>query len=148
MAVEDDLFVATLRANRELRLLDLSVVLKENDTEFESLDMAIHMLFLAGSHSYAVSRAIALAAANHGFDGLIYPSYLSLVRLGVQPFETTFGISVRRLSAAYARSQVIENLAVFRRPIAGKFVEVVCINRLVLKQVGYDLLFGPVLPGP
>jgi hypothetical protein len=37
---------------RSLRFLDLSVVLiEEHVTEFESLDMAIHMLFLAGKHS-------------------------------------------------------------------------------------------------
>jgi RES domain len=148
VTVEDNLFVATLRTTRELHLLDLSEVLQENVTEFESLDMAIHMLFLAGTHSYAVSRAIASEAANRGFDGLIYPSYFSLVRLGVRPFETAYGISLRRMNAAYAKSNIIENLGIFRRPIDEGLAQVVCINRLVLKQIGYDLLFGPVLPEP
>ena len=59
VASEDDIYVATLKTQQELRLLDLTYVLEENCTEFESLDMAIHMLFLAKSHSYEISRAIA-----------------------------------------------------------------------------------------
>jgi hypothetical protein len=58
---EDDMYVATLKPARDLRLLDLTAVLKEDVTEFESLDMAIHMLFLAKSHSYEISRDIATA---------------------------------------------------------------------------------------
>jgi hypothetical protein len=72
-----------MRPTRDLKLLDLSGVLKEDVTEFESLDMAIHMLFLAGGHSYSISRAIAADAHHRGYDGIIYPSYFSLVRLGV-----------------------------------------------------------------
>lgn len=73
---EDELYVATLRPQRPLRLLNLSVLLKEeNVTEFESLDMAIHMLFLAARHSYRITRTIAAAARTAGFDGLVYPSY-------------------------------------------------------------------------
>jgi len=32
----------------------------EGATEFESLDMAVHMLFLAGTHCYPTIRRIAL----------------------------------------------------------------------------------------
>ena len=74
---EDDIYVATLKPQRDMRLLDLTHVLREDVTEFESLDMAIHMLFLARSHSYEISRAISLAAKDAGFDGLIYPSFRS-----------------------------------------------------------------------
>ena len=50
VAAEDETFVATLGPTRDLRLLDLTEVLPEKDvTEFESLDMAVHMVFLAGS---------------------------------------------------------------------------------------------------
>ncbi len=96
VTIEDDLFVATLETARDLRLLDLTEVIREECTEFESLDMTVHMLFLAGSHSYAMSRDIASAARDAGFDGLIYPSYFSLVRTGTIPFETAYGLSVRR----------------------------------------------------
>jgi len=59
VSAEDELFFATLAPNRKLKLLDLTALLaKENETEFESLDMAVHMLFLAGDHSYQIAAAI------------------------------------------------------------------------------------------
>lgn len=149
-AVGDDLYVATLAPTRPLKLLDLSHLLaEENCTEFESLDMAIHMLFLAGSHSYDISRAIAEAAAARGFDGLIYPSYFSLVRTGAMPFETSFGISLRRFpgAAEYERTKIISNLALFGRPIAAGSIMVVGVNRLVITRVGYGISLGPVVAG-
>jgi len=79
VTAEDDLFLATLLPTRDLRLLDLTELLyEENVTEFTSLDMAVHMLFLAGKHSYGISREIALAGHVAGYDGLVYPSYFSL----------------------------------------------------------------------
>jgi len=54
---EDELFVATLAPTRTLTFLDLTEVLQEDGvTEFESLDLAIHMLFLAG----LISRSLDL----------------------------------------------------------------------------------------
>lgn len=141
----DELYVATLQATRQLQLLDLTAILQEDCTEFESLDMAMHMLFLAQSHSYEISRAIAAAAKANGFDGLIYPSYFSLVRTGGIPFETTYGISLRRMAAAatYERSKIISNLAVFGYPVARGDVAVTCINRLVISRVAYGISLGP-----
>jgi len=72
VTAEDELFVATLAPTRKLKVLDFAELLwEENATEFDSLDTAIHMLFLAGSHSYDISRAISLSAHDAGFDGLI-----------------------------------------------------------------------------
>lgn len=146
-AVEDDIYVATLRTQRDLRLLDLTHVLEEESTEFESLDMAIHMLFLARSHSYEISRAIALAARNAGFDGVIYPSFFSLIRTGGHPFETAYGLSLRRYHPRrneYAEAFTIRNFAIFGRPLESGLVRTECINRLILTQVGYQGHFGPV----
>jgi hypothetical protein len=57
VASEDQLYVATLVPRKTLKLLNLAEALEERDaTEFESLDMALHMLFLAGNHSYEISR--------------------------------------------------------------------------------------------
>ncbi|WP_427184836.1 RES family NAD+ phosphorylase [Bordetella bronchialis] len=145
--VEDDIYVATLKTQRDMRLLDLTHVLKEDVTEFESLDMAIHMLFLARSHSYGISRAIALAAKHSGFDGLIYPSFFSLIRTGGHPLETAYGLSLRRHHPEperYAQAFTIPNFALFGRPLEELSVRVHCINRLVLTQVGYSGHFGPV----
>lgn len=148
VTVEDDLYVSTLTPTRKLKCLDLSVLLREDQhvTEFESLDMAVHMLFLAGKHSYRIARAIAVAAYNSGFDGLVYPSYFSLLRLGVMPFQTVYGISHRRIPQFQEseETQAIPNLAIFGRPIEERKISVQCINRLILNRVGYDFHFGPV----
>ena len=144
---EDEIFMATLRPTRELRVLDLSCLLEEDVTEFESLDLAVHMLFLARNHAYEHSRAIARAALEAGFDGVCYPSYYSLLRIGAMPFETVYGISVRKLPGAKAREKwkTIPNIALFGRPVEEGKVCVACINRLVLRRVSYQLEFGPAI---
>jgi hypothetical protein len=58
------------------------------------------MLFLAGPHSYEITRLIAHGARAAGYDGVIYPSYFSLLRTGGMPFETDYGISLRRFPQA------------------------------------------------
>ncbi len=146
-STDDDIYVATLEPKRNLRLLDLTHLLEEDASEFESLDMAIHMLFLSRSHSYGISRAIASAANGAGFDGIIYPSFFSLIRTGGHPFETTYGLSLRRHHPErkkYAEAYTIQNFALFGRPLENDLVSVKCINRLVLTQVGYKGHFGPV----
>ncbi len=147
VTAEDDVFVATLSPTKTLRLLDLSVLLKEGKevTEFESLDLTVHMLFLAGRHSYRLTRAIAEAARMAGFDGLVYPSYFSLLRLGQMPFPTVYGISHRRIEQLHEHEQAktIPNLALFGRPVAAGSVAVKCIDRLVLSKVAYEYHFGP-----
>ena len=71
VTAEDELYLATLAPARNLQLLDLTELLSEERvTEFESLDMAIHMLFLAGTHAYEITREIARAAHAAGYDGL------------------------------------------------------------------------------
>jgi len=51
VTVDDKLFLATLYPTRDLKLLDLTEIIDEDVTKFESLDMAVHMLFSAGGHS-------------------------------------------------------------------------------------------------
>lgn len=146
VTAEDDLFVATMVPTKSLRLLDLSVLLKEeNVTEFESLDITIHMIFLAGKHSYKITRAIADAIRGAGFDGIVYPSYFSLLRIGQMSFQTTYGISHRRIPQYQDHEQAksIPNLALLGRPVAAESVSVSCINRLIISRVGYDFHFGP-----
>lgn len=146
---EDDLYVATLAPTVPLRLINLAVVLRDGVVpinEFKSLDMAIHMLFLAGPHSYDITRQISLAAHTAGFDGLIYPSYFSLLRIGAPPLETSYGISHRRFPAAqkHEESKAIPNIAIFGHPIKEGKISVRCINRLILNRVEYGFHFGPV----
>lgn len=144
--VEDNLFVAKLLPKEKLKVLDLSVLLEEDGvTEFESIDIAIHFLFLAGRHSYNICRQIALKAKENGLDGIIYPSYFSYIRTGAFPFETIYGISIRRIPQLidYAQSHSIPNLALFGRPIKESKVIVECINKVVINKISYNITFGP-----
>lgn len=143
---EDELFVATMAPRQPMRLLDLSVVLaEERVTEFESLDMAVHLLFLASKHSYPITRDIAKSASAGGFDGVLYPSYFSLLRLGVEPFPTAYGLSHRRFPQLRPQqaARTAQNIAIFGRPVTQGLVAIQCINRLMLRRVGYDFHFGP-----
>lgn len=143
---DDDLFVGKLVPAQKLKLLDLSVlILEENTTEFESLDMAIHFLFLAGKHAYGICRKIARKAYEYGYDGLIYPSYFSCVRMGIVPFDTVYGLSIRVIPQLqeYAQSQSVPNVALFGRPVREGKVTVDCINKVRINSVRYDLSFGP-----
>jgi hypothetical protein len=148
VTADDEVYIATLVPQKRLRLLNLAEALWEEQhvTEFESLDMAVHMLFLAGRHSYEISRDIATAAQKCGFDGLVYPSYFTLLRTGATPFETTFGLSHRRIPGGreHARKNTISNLALFGRPLTEGSVTVRCINRVSLNKVDYKLHFGPI----
>ncbi len=148
VTAEDELYVATLAANDTLRLLDLSVILEEQPpvTEFESLDMAVHMLFLAGKHAYDITREIATAASARGFSGLVFPSYFTYLRRGNMPFQTVFGISHRRIPQfrAYEQTRPVQNLAIFGRPLRDRLVSARSIDRVILRSIGYDIHFGPV----
>ena len=61
------------------------------------------------------------------------------------PFETVYGISVRGFPTYKQRvkSQIIQNIALFGRPINEGIVSIICINRLILNKVIYDYHFGP-----
>jgi hypothetical protein len=146
--VDDDTYVATLVPTRSLSLLNLSHVLQEDTrvSEFESLDLAVHMLFLAGGHSYEISRQVAFAAKESNFDGIIYPSYFSLLRTGARAFDTILGMSVRRIEQlkAYASDQMIANLAIFGRPINEGALRVASVNKVIMQRAVYGLTFGPV----
>ena len=149
VTAEDDLFVATLRPVRDLELLDVAALLDEPQevTEFESLDLAVNMLFLAGEHSYPIARELSRAARSAGFDGLVYPSYFSMLRNGVKPIETTYGISHRRIPQyrEFEEAKASANFAIFGRPIQEGLIDVCCINRVVLSTVFYSIHFGPVM---
>ena len=146
VTVEDALFLATLRPARELKLLNLVSFPDESLSHpCEDLDHAMVMLFLAGPHAYPLSRAIACAARDAGYDGLVYPSFFSMLRNGVQPFESCFGLSnrsnpeLRPVEAA----KMIPNLAIFGYPIQEGILTVSCINRVILRQANYSIHFGP-----
>lgn len=145
VTVEDEIYVATIKPSKNLKLLDLTELIEEKCTEFESLDLAVQMLFLAGKHSYEISKNMSLKVKEYGFDGIVYPSFFSLVRTGRVPFPTVYGISNRKIPEYrdFEKSDTIQNIALFGRPIKDKTVQVVNINKLCLNRIIYDYQFGP-----
>lgn len=122
VVIPDECFVATLRSARPLRLLDLTQPPDdESQTPFDSLDIAMRYLFAAEGRAYEAARAIASQAHAEGYDGLIYPSYFSLVK-----------------------EDSVPNLAVFGYPIATGDVVIKCINRGHLSSASYSLTMGPI----
>lgn len=146
VTVEDELFMASLEPCKSLKMLDLTELLEEEGSEFESLDLAVHMLFHAGQHSYEISRDISNYVRRAGYDGIIYPSYFSTIRIGNTPFDTFHGISIRKLPTyqTMVKNLVVPNIAIFGKPIEEGKVKVNCINRVVLNKVTYDFQYGPV----
>ena len=145
---EDELFLATLRPTRNLKLLNLAMFLNEADAHpTESLDHAVSMLFLAGEHAYPVTRAISLAARQVGYDGLVYPSFFSMLRNGMKPFETVLGLSRRTVPQLRKEeeSRFVPNIGIFGRPVEEGLVDVSSINRVLLQRVTYSVHFGPIL---
>lgn len=122
VSIPDVCFVASIRTLGSLRMLDLTAEPTEPfQTEFESLNLAMRFLFTAESQSYEITRAIARFARKKGFDGIYYPSYFSLVK-----------------------SERVPNIALFGFPIRDRKVEVICINRAMLKSSSYELTLGPI----
>ena len=146
VTVEDALFLATHRPVRELKLLNLVSFSDEpSSPPCEDLDHATVMLFLAEPHAYPISRAIACAARDAGYDGLVYPSFFSMLRNGVQPFESYSGLSNRSISELrpMEAAKMIPNLAIFGRPIQEGMLTVTCINRVIFRKATYSIHFGP-----
>ena len=142
--VEDNIYVATLKVNKDLRLLDLTAYFDEECTEFESVRLAVHHLFLASSHSYRISRQLANAIRDKGYDGVIYPSYFSHIRNGNDPFVDNYlGLSYFVYNKHYADIYQVRNYAIFGFPIQDGKLEVVSINHVRIKQVKYDMILCP-----
>lgn len=115
-------FVAHLHPTRSLRLLDMRAeIMNDGPTQFESKKLAIHYLFSASSVSYEITRAIAAAAAEIGYDGVIYPSYFSSWK-----------------------PEKIYNIAIFGRPIRDGRLNVKGVNRAFIRQASYEYTLGPL----
>lgn len=123
VTVADELFVALLRPIKTLKLLDLTENIDDGaETAFESLSLAIRMLFCAEKHSYNASSNIALYAKEVGFNGILYPSYFNQVK-----------------------NKAVFNVALFGHPIKENLVKIECINRLRLNEISYGASFGPII---
>lgn len=119
----DELFIAKLCPVRQLKCLDLSADGPPWIDAFESLDIALSFLFRAGEHSYPLLTRIAKAARAQHLDGIIFPSYYNQLK----------------------RTNEIQNIALFGRPLHEGKLRVECINRIMLSEATYEYEFGPVL---
>lgn len=82
VAIDDEIYIATLNPTKELKFLDFCRIkaAKNEPTPFEQLGLAISQIFLAGTQSYRITQAFSKYAFEHGYDGVIYPSYFNSVR--------------------------------------------------------------------
>ena len=147
---EDELYFATLVLNQDLKFLDLTHRIKElpETTEFESMNLAIDILFRTGKSLYPITQIIALAAQNANYDGLIYsPCFKSIhsnIPLGQAVDSIPKPINPKLNPHEYISCNA-QNLAIFGHPIQDGKIEVKCINRICLNCVSYGVSFGPVL---
>lgn len=138
--------MTTIQPVRNLILLSLASFPDEPLTyPSVALEQVVAMLFLAGLHENPVSRAIARAAHDAGYAGLVYPSFFSILRNGVQPFESYFGLSKRSIPQlrAMEAAKMIPNYAIFGRPIQEEKLTVTSINRVFIRKATYSIHFGP-----
>jgi hypothetical protein len=122
ITLPQETFIAHLCPKIPLKFLDMRAEIKnDGPTEFESKNLAIHYLFSADRVSYEITRTIAHAAENSGYDGIIYPSYFSSWK-----------------------SDKIYNVAIFGRPVQDGRISVKCINRGFIQRASYEYTLGPL----
>lgn len=122
--INDELYIATFRPRKQLKLLDATLIqhTKKEETPFEMLDVAISFIFTAGRVSYKNTRLLAQAIFEQGYDGIIYPSFFNQVR-----------------------EHDYKNIALFGKPVKENKLELIGINRVILKNVNYDISLGPAI---
>ncbi|MBI1451183.1 RES domain-containing protein [Acinetobacter chengduensis] len=143
---EDQIYVGIFKPSKLLKMLDLSVILDEDCTEFESLDLSVLMLFLASQHAYKILQKLSSFVRENGFDGIIYPSYFSMLKTGNIPFETVIGISNRRIKdfKTYEAHKIVQSIALFGYPLRDNKLEVISTNKLHINTVKYDFTMAPI----
>jgi hypothetical protein len=120
--LNDEVFVATLRASRNLRIADLSSGYDQNpETPFDDLEHFFNGLMLS-SRQYDACRRIGKAIAQRlHADGIIYRSFFSNV---------TDGPAL--------------NYGIFGHPVAEKKLDVISINQVRLEKIQYKYRVGPI----
>lgn len=145
--IDDLSYIAVLKLNRSVTLINLNYIEEEGWVHLvESIQTGLTLLLNAGEHSYEISREVARAIKDAGFDGIVYPSYYSAAQLGRERFETVLGMPASKFykPGIYEKAKNIENLALFGHPVKEGTVTVESINRLWLKAVDYDFFLGPI----
>lgn len=123
VTIDDQIYLATFRPKTGLRVLDLSIIKDspKEENEFEYLKLELMILFAAGKPTYKMTQAFSKRANELGFDGIIYPSYFNQVR-----------------------TKQYKNLILFGSPVKDNKVEIISIDKILLDNVKYKYIFGPV----
>ncbi len=126
VTLQDDIFVATLAAQRPLHLLDLTTCeTPPNTTSFNDPSIWLcSLLYDSGSQSYEVCRRLARHICDRRYDGFVYTSFFQ-----------------------QAAERPHKNVALFGTPIRSGTVAVRSINRVQLRNMVYDWGFGPLTFG-
>lgn len=142
----DKLFFATFRPSNELKLINLSTVLPHDKNAYESMDIAINQLFNSGEGAYIACRELSTRIKELGYDGLLYPSYFSPLKYGVDINPVQFGIPLRRLpeNKDYFQNITAVNIALFGYPVKEEKLTLLGINNLTMKQIDYKYDCGPM----
>jgi len=124
ITLQDNIFVATIRPIKPLRLLDLTTCQRADVTPFDNPMIWINSLLYDGKENYHVCRQLAQRIKNRGYDGFVYRSYFQQVA-----------------------ERVHINIALFGGPIAEGAIKVISINTVKVKNATYDWNFGPAIVG-
>lgn len=82
----------------KLKVLDLTEPIPDYECDdFKSLYLSIQMLFLSGKHSYDILRELGFYIKKLNFDGILYPSYFSLIKIGKNLLSDFLGLSIRNV---------------------------------------------------
>ncbi|AXK79221.1 RES domain-containing protein [Pseudolabrys taiwanensis] len=125
VAITDDIFVATFEAASELHLADLTANYKEEEptSPFDALEYFFNGITLTRAEEiYAIARRLASSIkTNLPVDGFIANSFFTNV----------------------AQEPISQNICIFPEALERKKVSLHSLNRLHLKTVTYDFVFGP-----
>lgn len=126
--VNEQMFVATFRPTRTLRIFDLLGYPFDMDGP-DGPGGTHHFLksiFFPQDHDYRISQELAVRIASRGFDGILYPSAYSYIR----------------------EASAYPNLVLFGAPLANEVVELLSINKLSFRGVSFACEPAPVLIDP
>ncbi len=121
ITVKDEIYLATLRPTKAIKILDLTSSTKRDTTPFEDPDIWLTCLIF-DSDSYNICQKLSQHIHELGYDGFISKSYFQQVA-----------------------EREHKNISFFGRPIKDGLLTVECINRIVPQDVTYEYYLGPAI---
>lgn len=122
VTVEDELFLASVSIKQPLRIVDLTKTLNDAGDPWEDLSDSLSFICSTGKDAYSITRAIARAAFEKGYDGIYYWSFFNQVS-----------------------PEKGKNLVLFGSPVKDEKVDIVSIDRLILDQIKYSFSLGALI---